>query len=49
MLIYGNVNGDIPQNIREEIEKVKDERIIVIWHYEPNKKPKIIGGESYVA
>lgn len=49
MLIYGNVNGDIPQNIREEIEKVKDERIIVIWHYEPNKKPKIIGGESDVA
>jgi hypothetical protein len=49
MLIYGNVNGDIPQNIRKEIEKVKDEQIIVIWHYEPNKKPKIIGGESYVA
>jgi len=49
MLIYGNVNGDIPQNIREEIEKVEDERIIVIWHYEPNKKPKIVGGESYVA
>jgi len=49
MLIYGNVNGNVPQNIREEIEKVKDERIIVIRHYEPNKKPKIIGGESYVA
>jgi len=49
MLIYGNVNGDIPQNIREEIEKVKDERIIVIWHYEPNKEPKIIKGDSYVA
>lgn len=49
MLIYGNVNGDLPLNIKQKIEDVNDRQIIIIWHYEPNKKPKIIGDESYVA
>ena len=48
MLIYGSVNGDLPQNIRQEIEKVHDEKIIILWHDSPNKKPKIIGGERYI-
>ena len=42
MLIYGSVNGDLPQNIRQEIENVHDERIIILWHDSPNKKPKIM-------
>jgi len=48
MLIYGNVNGDLPLNIKQEIEDVNDRQIIIIWHYEPDKKQKIIGDESYV-
>ena len=49
MLIYGNINGVLPENIKQEIEKISDSRIIVLWHSEPNKKPKIIKDESYVA
>jgi len=48
MLIYGSVNGDLPQNIRQEIEKVHDEKIITLWHDSLNKKPKIIGGGKYI-
>jgi len=48
MLIYGSINGDLPQNIRQEIENVHDEKIIILWHDSPNKKPKIIGGERYI-
>ena len=48
MLIYGNVNGDLPQNIKKEIESVRDEHILVLWHYELNKEPKIISGEKYI-
>ena len=48
MLIYGSINGDLPQNIRQEIENVHDERIIILWHDSPNKKPKIIGDEKYI-
>jgi len=49
MLIYGNINGVLPENIKQEIEKISDSRIIVLWHSEPNKKPKIIKDENYVA
>lgn len=49
MLIYGNVNGNLPLNIQQEIKDVNDGRIIIIWHYEPNKEPKIIEDESYIA
>ncbi len=48
MLIYGSINGDLPQNIRQEIENVHNEKIIILWHDSPNKKPKIIGGERYI-
>ena len=48
MLIYGSVDGDLPQDIKQEIEKVHDEKIIILWHYKPNNKPKIIGGERYI-
>ena len=48
MLIYGN-NGFLPEEIRQEIRNIDDLRIIVLWHSEPNKKPKIIKDESYVA
>ena len=48
MLIYGSINGDLPQNIRQEIENIHDEKIIILWHDSPNKKPKIIGGEKYI-
>ena len=48
MLIYGNVNGDLPQNIKKEIESVRGEHILVLWHYELTKEPKIISGEKYV-
>ena len=49
MLIYGNINGVLPENIKQEIKNIDDSRIIVLWHSEPNKKPKIIKDESYVA
>jgi len=49
MLIYGKVNGSLPVKIGQEIENVHDKRIITLWHHEPNKKPQIIGDESYVA
>jgi hypothetical protein len=45
MLIYGNVNCNLPQNIKQEIENIQDKKIITLWHDSPNKKPKIIGGE----
>lgn len=48
MLIYGSVNGDLPQNIKQEIEKVHNEKIIILWHDSPNKKPRIIGRERYI-
>ena len=48
MLIYGNVNGNLPQNIKQEIESIQDKKIITLWHYKLNKKPKIIGGEKYI-
>ena len=48
MLIYGNVNGDLPQNIKQEIKCIQDKKIIILWHYSPNKKPKIIGAEKYI-
>ena len=37
ILIYGNVNSELPQNIKQEIENVNDERIIIIWHCEPSR------------
>ena len=48
MLIYGCDNDDLPKNIKQEIESIDDPRIVVLWHSEPNKKPKIIKGESYI-
>ena len=42
MLIYGNVNCNLPQNIKQEIENIQDKKIITLWHYKPNKKPKIM-------
>ncbi len=48
MLIYGNVNGDLPQNIKQEIRCIQDKNIIILWHYKPNEEPKIIGGERYI-
>ena len=48
MLIYGNLNGDLPLNIKQEIECIQDKKIISLWHYKPNNKPKIIGGEKYI-
>ena len=48
MLIYGSVNGDLPHNIRQEIENIHDEKIISLWNYEPKMEPKIIGGERYI-
>jgi hypothetical protein len=48
MLIYGSINGDLPQNIKQEIESIQNKKIITLWHYKINKKPKIIGGERYI-
>lgn len=42
MLIYGNIKGVLPKNIKREIENIDEPRIMVLWHCEPNKKPKII-------
>jgi len=42
MLIYGNINGVLPENIKQEIENTRDSKIIVLWHSKPNMKPKII-------
>ena len=49
MLIYGNINGVLPENIKQEIENIRNSKIIVLWHSKPNIKPKIIKDESYVA
>lgn len=49
MLIYGNINGVLPENIKQEIKNIDDSRIMVLWHSEPNKKPKIIKDERNVA
>ena len=48
MLIYGNANDNLPQNIKQEIESIQNKKIITLWHYKPNKKPRIIGGEKYI-
>ena len=48
MLIYGNVNGDLPQNIKREIKCIHDKNIIILWHYKPGEEPKIISGERYI-
>ncbi len=48
MLIYGNVNGELPQNIKREIKCIQGKNIIILWHYKPNEEPKIIGGERYI-
>lgn len=49
MLIYGNIkNDDLLPKIKQEVESVRREHILVLWHYELNKKPKIIGGERYI-
>jgi len=48
MLICGNVNGNLPQNIEKEIKCFQDKKIITLWHYKPNEEPKIIGGERYI-
>ena len=48
MLIYGKANDNLPQNIKQEIESIQNKKIITLWHYEPNGKPKIIGGERYI-
>lgn len=42
MLIYGNINGVLPGSIKQEIKDIDDPRMMVLWHPEPNKKPKII-------
>ena len=46
MLIYGMKNNDLPEKIKDEIEKIDDKRIIIIWHSEANKKPEIIWGDA---
>jgi len=48
MLIYGNINGSLPEEIKQEIKNIDDSRIIVLWHSDPNKKPEIIKDKSYV-
>lgn len=49
MLIYGNVNDNLPKNIEEELKRDIGERVLAVWHSAPHKKPKIFGGEGYVA
>ncbi|NOZ58116.1 MAG: hypothetical protein GXO66_00835 [Euryarchaeota archaeon] len=36
MLIYGSVNGELPENIKRKIANIDDPRIMVLWHSEPN-------------
>jgi len=42
------ISPSLPKEIEQEIEKINEPRVIVLWHSEPNKKPEIIKGESYV-
>lgn len=42
MLIYGNVNGHLPENIKEVIKNISDEKILIMWHFQPYKEPEII-------
>jgi hypothetical protein len=42
MLIYGNVNDNLPESIREEIKNISDERILIMWHSQPYREPEII-------
>ena len=48
MLIYGSINGDLPLNIKQEIKKIDNEKIITLWHDSLYEQPKIIGGERYI-
>jgi hypothetical protein len=42
MLIYGNINGVLPKNIKQEIKNINDPRIIVVWHSNPKTPPEVI-------
>jgi hypothetical protein len=48
MLIYGNVNGSLPENIKTEIENISDGRMLILWGSAPYIKPEIIRGVGYV-
>lgn len=36
-LMYGNKNENLPENIKEVINNISDDRIKIIWNSEPNK------------
>jgi hypothetical protein len=42
MLIYGNVNDNLPNNIKQKIKNNNVSGIMVLWHSKPYEKPKII-------
>jgi len=48
ILIYGNVNGCLPENIKTEIENTSNGRMLILWAFAPNRIPEIIRGEGYV-
>ena len=47
-LIYGNENGDLPNNIKKEVDNISDERIVTLWNYDAHKKPKNISSINYI-
>jgi hypothetical protein len=45
MLLYGNGESDLPQNIQDEITNLPmeyRERIVFVWHRGPGEKPMVI-------
>jgi len=49
MLIYGNVNGYFPENIKTEVENISDGKIMILWHSDSYGKSEIIKGKGYIA
>lgn len=41
-LIYGSQNRNLPENVKEVINNISDDRIKIIWNPEPNVAPIII-------
>jgi hypothetical protein len=42
MLIYGDGDTDLPQKIRDKVEKCNEKRILLVWHSGPGEKPVVI-------
>ena len=42
MLIYGDGDTDLPQEIRDEVENCNEKRILLVWHSGPGEKTVVV-------